>query len=82
MRCLPSKNQAMIKSKLTRKAQTTIPKPVRSALRLEAGDEIVYEIVDDGRVVLTKAPRDSIEDPFDAFREWEGDADREAYAEL
>ncbi len=72
----------MIKSKLTRKAQTTIPKPVRSALRLEAGDEIIYEIVDGGRVVLTKAPLDSIEDPFDTFREWEGDADREAYAQL
>ena len=72
----------MIKSKLTRKSQTTIPKPVRSALRLEAGDEIVYEIVDGGRAVLTKAPSDPVDDPFATFREWDGDADREAYAEL
>ena len=72
----------MIKSKLTRKAQTTIPRSVRSALRLEPGDEIVYEIVDGGRVVLTKAPSDSTEDPFGTFLEWEGDADREAYADL
>ena len=44
----------MIKSKLTAKAQTTIPQPVRDALRLRVGDEIAYEI-QDGRVVLTKA---------------------------
>jgi antitoxin PrlF len=72
----------MIKSKLTRKAQTTIPKPVRSALRLEAGDEIVYEIADGGRVMLMKAPSDLPEDPFGTFEEWEGDADRKAYADL
>ena len=72
----------MIKSKLTREAQTTIPRSVRSALRLEAGDEIVYEIVDGGHVVLTKAPSDWIEDPFGTFLEWEGDADREAYGDL
>ena len=72
----------MIKSKLTRKAQTTIPSSVRSALRLEAGDEIVYEIVEAGRVALTKSPSGSIEDPFGTFLEWEGDADRQAYADL
>lgn len=32
--------QEMITSKLTSKAQTTIPQPVRAALRLKAGDEI------------------------------------------
>jgi len=37
----------MITSKLTTKAQTTIPQPVRVALRLEAGDELAYEIVDE-----------------------------------
>ncbi|MBV8354303.1 MAG: type II toxin-antitoxin system PrlF family antitoxin, partial [Candidatus Eremiobacteraeota bacterium] len=44
----------MITSKLTSKAQTTIPQPVRAALRLKDGDEIVYTI-DDARVILTKA---------------------------
>ncbi|HZU90001.1 MAG TPA: type II toxin-antitoxin system PrlF family antitoxin [Stellaceae bacterium] len=34
----------IITSKLTSKAQTTIPAPVRAALRLKAGDEVVYTI--------------------------------------
>ena len=36
----------MITSKLTSKAQTTIPQPVRIALHLREGDEIVYRIED------------------------------------
>lgn len=72
----------MITSKLTTKSQTTIPKPVRSALRLEPGDEIVYEIVDEDRVMLTKASLDAMDDPFATFSEWASDADREAYADL
>lgn len=44
----------MITSKLTTKAQTTIPQPVRVALRLDPGDQLAYEI-DDQRVILTKA---------------------------
>ena len=71
----------MITSKLTSKAQTTIPQPVRTALRLQAGDQIVYTI-DDGRVILTKAAPSSVEDPFVAFGEWASDNDRRAYADL
>ena len=44
----------MISSKLTTKAQTTIPQPVRAALRLQPGDELIYQI-DEQRVILTKA---------------------------
>jgi antitoxin PrlF len=73
--------RAMITSKLTSKAQTTVPQPVRTALRLAAGDELAYEI-DGGRVILTKASDRSVEDPFGAFVEWDGDADRKAYAKL
>jgi antitoxin PrlF len=72
----------MIKSTLTGRAQTTIPKPVRSALRLKVGDEIVYEIVDGERVVLTRAASDPTDDPFATFAEWDGTADRKAYADL
>jgi antitoxin PrlF len=72
----------MIVSKLTSKAQTTIPQPVRTALRLQPGDEIVYEIVDD-RVILTRARgRDRADDPFRAFAEWATEADARAYADL
>ncbi|KAA5605450.1 AbrB/MazE/SpoVT family DNA-binding domain-containing protein [Roseospira marina] len=71
----------MITSKLTSKAQTTIPQPVREALRLRPGDEVVYEIEATGRVVIQRAqPRD--DDPFATFTEWNGDEDRRAYAGL
>lgn len=72
----------MITSKLTSKAQTTIPQPVRVALGLREGDEIAYEIVD-RRVVLTKANRSRPDDdPFATFQEWHSEADRKAYADL
>lgn len=71
----------MIKSKLTSKAQTTIPLPVRTALRLDPGDEIVYEIEAD-RVVLRKARTELGDDPFATFGEWDSEADRKAYADL
>jgi antitoxin PrlF len=72
----------MITSKLTSKAQTTIPQPVRAALRLREGDEIAY-VIEPGRVVLTRAqPDKAIDDPFTAFAEWDSAADTEAYAGL
>ncbi len=73
----------MITSKLTSKAQTTIPQPIRTALRLREGDEIAYSIETDGRVVLTRAQPDlSTDDPFATFGEWDSEADRKAYANL
>jgi antitoxin PrlF len=75
----------MITSRLTTKAQTTIPQPVRAALGLRAGDDVLYEI-DGGRVVLTKvrtsSPGLAIDDPFATFEEWNSEADRRAYGEL
>jgi antitoxin PrlF len=71
----------MITSKLMSKAQTTAPQPVRIALRLVEGDELAYEI-DGARVILTKASDCGAEDAFDAFTEWDSDADRNAYAGL
>lgn len=68
----------MIHSRITSKAQTTIPRAVREALRLEVGDEVSYEIEGD-RVILTRA---ADQDPFIAnfstFTEW-GDATDSAY---
>jgi antitoxin PrlF len=71
----------MITSKLTSKAQTTIPQAIRSALRLREGDEIAYAIEGD-RVILTRAMSEAVDDPFATFGEWASDADREAYGEL
>jgi antitoxin PrlF len=72
----------MITSRLTSKAQTTIPQPVRAALRLRAGDDIAYAIAD-GRVILTRArPAANPDDPFTTFAEWNTAADAEAYGTL
>jgi antitoxin PrlF len=72
----------MITSKLTSKAQTTIPQPIRAALRLKEGDELVYEIRGE-QVLITKARRVSVaDDPFRTFAEWNSAADQQAYGEL
>ena len=68
----------MIHSRVTSKAQTTIPRPVREALGLKEGDELVYEI-DGNRVTLRRAAADQNIDPFAAFTEWADDADCRAY---
>ena len=44
----------MPESKVTAKGQTTLPRDVRSALGLEAGDTVRY-IVEDSRVQMLKA---------------------------
>lgn len=72
----------MITSKLTSKAQTTIPQPVRAALNLQDGDELLYEIVDQ-QVILTKVRRrGEADDPFSTFAEWHSKADEKAYGDL
>ena len=72
----------MITSKLTSKAQTTIPQAVRAALRLREGDELLYQIVDQ-TVILSKAPSEApVDDPFATFDEWHSEADEKAYAGL
>lgn len=75
----------MITSKLTSKAQTTIPQPVRAALHLATGDELVYQI-DGERVVITKAAKasrgEAADDPFRTFSEWDSAADNNAYDDL
>ena len=72
----------MITSRLTSKAQTTIPQAVRTALGLQAGDQVAY-VLDGGRVTLTRhQPRRTQGDPFASFSEWAGEADSEAYIAL
>lgn len=71
----------MITSRITSKAQTTVPQAVRTALGLREGDELAYEIRD-GQVTLTKARGGVHDDPFVTFEEWDSEADRRAYADL
>ena len=55
----------------------------RSARRCASreGDELDYHIEGD-RVVLTKARRVPVEDPFAVFDEWSSEADIRAYGDL
>jgi antitoxin PrlF len=71
----------MITSKLTSKAQTTIPQPIRAALHLKEGDTIAYAIVGE-KVILSRALIQPVDDPFANFDEWSSEADRRAYADL
>jgi antitoxin PrlF len=72
----------MITSRLTSKAQTTIPQAVRNALHLREGDELAYAI-EDGRVILTRKPvAETKDDPFATFSEWASEEDARAYAGL
>jgi len=71
----------MITSKITSKAQTTIPQAVRQALRVREGDELAYKI-ERGRVILTKAAHMPADDPFATFAEWGSDNDQRAYGDL
>ena len=72
-------------AQLTSKYQATVPKSVREALKLEARDQIVYEILDDNTVVLRKSH------PFDieylnaltsTLNEWDSDEDEKVYRNL
>ena len=71
----------MITSRLTSKAQTTIPQPVRSALHLHPGDELAY-VIEKDRIILKRVEKDMSDNPFATFAEWDSPADREAYADL
>ena len=72
----------MITSRLTSKSQTTIPQAVRTALKLREGDELAYTIDAEGRVIISRVVRETADDPFATFEEWDSDADRKAYADL
>ena len=69
----------MIQSRITSKAQTTIPAAVRRALGLKEGDLVTYRI-EQGQVVMTRS--EPVEDPFATFTEWDSPADREGYADF
>jgi antitoxin PrlF len=71
----------LVLSKLTAKAQTTIPKDVRNALGLKAGDAIAYDIKGD-QVILRRAGayREGYYDMLNRmFEDWGSPEDAEAY---
>ena len=46
----------MVESSITSKGQTTLPKAVRDALAVEAGDKVRYVIVDGGVLIMPVRP--------------------------
>ena len=71
-------------SKLTKKYQATVPEAVRKKLKLNAGDEIAFEI-DDDIIKLRKATPIDIEFSsalVPTLSEWESQNDEEAYNDL
>lgn len=73
----------MIHSRITAKAQTTIPRAVRTALGIEPGDEVSYEIEEE-RVILRRVLNmaDPFDNPFAMFTEWASEADCKALGNL
>jgi antitoxin PrlF len=71
----------MITSRLSSKSQTTIPQPVRKALNLKEGDELVY-VIEGDHVVLMRADGDIFSNPFATFTEWDSEEDEKGYANL
>ena len=54
-------------SKVTAKGQTTVPKAVRQALGIGAGDEILYRVDESGTVSLVRREAQSESSAMDAF---------------
>ena len=63
----------MIIGRITAKAQTTIPRSVRTALGLKPGDSIAYQI--EGECVILRRVGDPFEHPFATFTEWADEID-------
>ena len=45
-----------VSPRLTSKGQITIPKPVRDALKLEEGDQVVFRVLEGERAILARTP--------------------------
>ncbi len=79
------RTQTKYSSRLTSKFQATVPLMIRKHLHLKKSDEIIYELLNDGTVVIRKTtPLDmeylkSIES---TLIEWNSEDDERAYKNL
>jgi len=74
----PAILRRMITSKLTSKAQTTIPQAVRHHLGLAEGDLLGF-VIEGERVMLCKPIAPSSATQVELFREWESEADERSF---
>ena len=71
-------------SKITTRGQTTIPKSIREAANLHAGDVIAFEIEDDHLVVrkATAGQDNYLTGLSKVLNEWSSPEDEEAWRDL
>lgn len=70
----------VIRSKVTSRSQTVIPREIREKLNVGPGDTLAYIETDEG--ILIEKARILEDDPFATFSEWATEADDKAYADL
>ena len=75
----------MILSRITSKAQTTIPQAIRRVLGIDSGDQLMWSI-DGGQVTLRRFEQVDPSDPFannlSTFTEWADALDEAAFRDL
>ena len=68
----------MNQSRITSKAQTTVPQAVRKALGIRLGDRLVWDL-EEGRAIVRRLPAVDPHDPFvnnfSTFTEWADEFD-------
>jgi antitoxin PrlF len=68
----------MNQSRITSKAQTTVPLAVRKALGIRLGDRLVWDL-EEGRAIVRRLaavdPRDPFVNNFSTFTEWADEFD-------
>lgn len=69
----------MIVSRISSKSQVTLPKAVRTALKLRDGDQVQWTVMPDGEVRLQRLElylgEDGFVNDFSAFTEWADELD-------
>ncbi len=72
-------------ARITAKGQTTVPRDIRAALKVEPGDLIAWETQPDGSVVVRRVQPldvDYLRAVQGTLGEWDSAEDEEAYREL
>jgi len=75
----------MNRTKITSKYQTTIPKKIREALNIKIGDDIIFKLIDDNKVLMQKLntlDKRYLESLDSMLSEWDSKEDDEAYDDL
>lgn len=77
-------------SRITSKYQATVPADVRAALGVKAGDQLAWEVKDDGGVSVRRSEQNGGEDRWrhatlidsQTFGEWLSEEDEVAFRDL